>query len=177
MKGCQIKHGTKTVEQSAKLNLTSNSCTAKKNEEQVSSLYGNLCVHLKEHLVGKRIEKTKKSMAWTLVGCYTKQSHRGLFIDLQKHSRCNVLQIFTLLASEHESVKQKLNSVHPRHFPTKTSRWCRDEQFIPLLWDRAWSIWWIRGSRSCRLRRGPVRWTSHRLLLWRIVLPWSWEDV
>jgi len=52
-------------------------------------------------------------------------------------------------------------------------RWCRDEQFIPLLWDRAWSIWWIRGSRSCRLRRDPVRWTSHRLLLWRIVLPWS----
>jgi len=57
MKWCQIKHGTKTVEQSTKLNLTSNSCTAKENEEQVNSLYGNLWVHLKEHLVGKRIEK------------------------------------------------------------------------------------------------------------------------
>jgi len=33
----------------------------KKTRNQISSLYGNLWVHLKEHLVGKRIEKKLKN--------------------------------------------------------------------------------------------------------------------
>jgi len=65
-------------------------------------------------------------MARSLAGGYTKQSHRKLSIDLQKHVRCNVLRIFILLASEHESVKQKLTSVHPRHFPTTKTSLPRD---------------------------------------------------